>query len=186
RAARLTALTSAVQGDHGAGARSGGLLVDQRGGSHVLKRGAGAVEDGDLRRRGAPWLAAGHHLTELGVHVRASDPPCLDRVMDLADRDALIEDIGYHLRGRQDRRIELLLVGAVRPDGSDERSRPQESRLEKGRAGRRASDADVTLGRRDVEGYGRRDVNAQLRRHLGGVRSGARGIDVPSEGTSKW
>src|SRR5438445_544902 len=81
------------------------------------------------------------------------------QVFETADID------DQHRRG-EDRRIELLLLGAVRAYGGHERSRFQVLAPKQRSTGRRAGDADVAARGSFREIGGRRDANAQPGGHL--------------------
>src|ERR1700682_3227860 len=65
--------------------------------------------------------------------------------MELAELRALVDVVHDHFAPREDFRMELLLVGAVRSDGREERAGGDVARKEDGRPGRSARHAGVTL-----------------------------------------
>src|SRR5882724_9104690 len=107
-----------------AGSRADGLLMDGHRGCHVLEGRSRAVEDHDLLVGRAPGLRTRHHLGELGVDACALHQPGVQRMVQLTDGRALFQDIDHHLGRREDRRLQLLFLGAVRADRGDEGPRP--------------------------------------------------------------
>ena len=79
----------------------------------------------DWSRRGGSEPAAHrieHYVSEFRPHVGAVHHPRRERVMQVADRAALV-DVVHHQHGRgKERRFDLLLVVIVRPDGRDSSS----------------------------------------------------------------
>ena len=95
-------------------ARGDGALVHELCGGDVLKRGPRAIEDNDLVVALAPRSPAGHHVGQLGVHVHSSHHTQLERVMEVANGGALVEQIDHDGAGRQQRRLDLLFLFIVR------------------------------------------------------------------------
>src|SRR6266850_2168739 len=91
---------------------------DRRG--DVLQAGAGRIEDNDFIGTRASALAAGDDLAQLGVHVLARHRSGGDRMVQVADLARLLGEVGHHRGGRQQRRVDLLLVLAVGADRRDE------------------------------------------------------------------
>src|SRR6266478_1003481 len=106
-------------------APSGGasFLVDRDGRGDVLESGPRAVEDDDLVDAGAACMPADDHIGELRVHLRARHQAGGEGVLQLADLRALLEDIDDERPRCDERRLELLLALAVRPDRGDEHAR---------------------------------------------------------------
>src|SRR5260221_412586 len=90
--------------------------IDSGRGGDVLQRGAARIEHGDLVVARAPGLERRDDLAELGMHVGARHRARVERVVQVADRGALLRDVGHQLAVREERRIELLLVLAVGTD----------------------------------------------------------------------
>ncbi len=101
-------------------------------------------------------LEAGHDLAELGVDVGSGHRSGGDRVVQVADRRALLGEIGHEFAARQQCRIELLFVLIVGPDPGDERSGADHRARDEPAPRRRAGDDDVARrdGGRQV-GHGR-------------------------------
>src|SRR5919204_2534684 len=83
------------------------LLVDDDGGGHILEGSARAVEDGDLVGPRASRAPPAHDLRELGMNVVATEETGRERVLELPDDRALLENVGDDSGGGDERRVEL-------------------------------------------------------------------------------
>src|SRR5439155_27243269 len=97
------------------------LLVHRRGGGDVFQGRPGRVEDGDLVVRRASGFHAVDDLRQLGVDVFAPQEAFSNRVLELADLDALVDRVRDDFAARKDREFQLLLPGTVGPDRGEER-----------------------------------------------------------------
>ena len=98
-------------------------LVHGDGRRDVLQRGPAAVEHGDLVGARPPGAKPGDHVPELRVHLLACQQARGERVLQLADLRALVDDVDHERRARHQRGYDLLLALAVGADGGDERAR---------------------------------------------------------------
>src|SRR5919109_3190914 len=97
----VAANDSAIEPYLRAAPRRTGGLVDHDRGRDVLQRRAGTVENGDLVIARASRPATGHDVAELGVHRVAREQARGERVLQLADLGALLQDV-HDERGRRD------------------------------------------------------------------------------------
>ena len=99
----------------------------------VLERHAGAVEDDDLVGRPAARLPSGDDLAELGGSLPREEPG-RERVVEIAERRALLGDVGDERGGGEEVRLDLLLVFVVRSDGGEKRPGAEKTAEDKGSA----------------------------------------------------
>jgi len=61
--------------------------------ANILERGPGAVEDHSLGARSTPDNPTAHETREIAAHIVARQHTRVERVMELADRRALLEEV---------------------------------------------------------------------------------------------
>jgi hypothetical protein len=89
--------------------------------------------------------APGDDRREIGAHILAGHGTCHDRVVQIADRGALLENVDDHGASRHRSRRDLLLVLAVRSNGRDEAARREIVDIEHGCARGRTCHHDVRV-----------------------------------------
>ena len=116
-------LLSIGQADKRAAAALERAPVDHGGCGDVLQRDAAGIEKDDLAFALSTGLAPGHDLAELGVHLAAGHDARVQRMVQIADRRALLEAVDDHPGGAEQGGIDFLLVLVVGADGGDEAAR---------------------------------------------------------------
>jgi hypothetical protein len=101
-----------------------------------------------------------------------------DRVLEVADRGALLEHVGDDHVRREQLRFDFLLLRIVGAHGRDERAWRDVGPPEKPSARRRAGHPDVGVARGIADVAGDGDVDVELDGHVVGESSGSIGVDV--------
>src|SRR5881628_2419413 len=116
-------LLSIGQADKRAAAALERALVDHGGCGDVAQRDAAGIEKDDLAFTLSTELAPGHDLAELGVHLAADHDARVQRIVQIADRHALLEAVDDHPGGAEQSGIDFLLMLVVSADDDDEAAR---------------------------------------------------------------
>ena len=106
----------------GAAIRRECALEDERGGSDVLDRRAGRIEDHDLFLRRPPGSFVREDLAKLGVNRPSFEYAGLQRMVQVSDRRALLERVHHERSPREQIGRELPFVLPVDPDTCYERT----------------------------------------------------------------
>src|SRR5262249_10604754 len=97
--------------------RADSFPIDANCGSHVLKRGTGRIEHDNFALALAPRNSFRDDSSQLTVNSGPRHETLRDRMVKIADRDALIEHVHHDFARRHELRIDLLFIFAVRADG---------------------------------------------------------------------
>src|SRR5919108_4199768 len=130
------------------------LLVDGDRRRDVLESRAAAVEDGDFVAPRATRSAPSDDIGELRVHLLAGHESAGERVLQLTDLGALIDDIHDDRGPGDEHRVDLLFPLTIGAHGGDERPGCDVTGHHVRAPSRRARNADVTLTERGAEVLG--------------------------------
>jgi len=160
------------------------LFIHHSRGGDILQGGAGAVENRDLVGRGSSGLPTTHHVSQLRVDVGHGHRLGVQSMMQVADPDALAQDIHDQFSPLQKIWRELLFVFAVRATPATNVPGTTSTAASNGRCdGVQVTMMSQRWSTSRVESHCRH-LALQFLAHLGGIRFRRRWLTIPREHAS--